>query len=277
MAFFQKLRFAMQRPIYCLEKAWDTVIPPPFLKALKLDKLPRTHFAYGLYNAAAQARAIGIPKISAIEFGVAGGNGLVALENCADLVEKETGVTCEVYGFDAGEGMPKALDYRDLPYVWQPGFFKMDVDRLKARLRRSTLILGPVEKTVPEFIDSGKAAPIGFVSIDVDYYSSTVSAMKVFDRPTSGLIPRVFCYLDDIIGDDWELHSRFAGELLAVEEFNEQHPTRKIAPIYGLARKRIRQRPWNEQMFVLHCFDHPQYNIHVYPNKDWHLPLAKKG
>ena len=34
------------------------------------------------------AKALGMPRISAIEFGVAGGNGLMALENAAELVEK---------------------------------------------------------------------------------------------------------------------------------------------------------------------------------------------
>jgi hypothetical protein len=31
--------------------------------------------------------------------------------------------------------------------------------------------------------------------------------------------PRVYCYLDDIIGDDWGIHCEYVGELLAIKEF----------------------------------------------------------
>lgn len=51
-------------------------------------------------------------KISAIEFGVDGGNGLLAMENIAQEVEKEVPVEFEIYGFDTGSGLPEPIDYR---------------------------------------------------------------------------------------------------------------------------------------------------------------------
>ena len=243
-----------------------------FTEKLQYDALPRANYAYGTYYAALQAKALNIPKISVIEFGVAGGSGLVELENMAFAVEKETGVIVDVYGFDTGSGMPQAKDYRDMPYVWQPGFFKMDVEALQARLKKAQLILGDVEQTVQEFIKE-KPAPIGFISFDLDYYYSTVEALKLCDQDDSFFLPRVYCYLDDIIGDDFEIHSHFTGELLAIDEFNQRHEKRKIAKINAFRYKRMLWSPWVEQMYVFHIFDHPNYCSYVNPKHVWEAPL----
>jgi len=277
MGLLGKVGRAIQNPGRVLEHIGDLISPPPFLEALQWDKLERTWLAYGLFHAAVEAKALGIPGISAVEFGVAGGNGLVLLEQYAEQVERATSVRCHVIGFDGGEGMPEPIDHRDLPYIWQPGFFRMDVDLLKQRLRRAQLILGNVAQTVPEFNARGDAPPIGFVSFDLDFYWSTMEAFRLFDQAPDRVLPRVFCYFDDCIGDDWELHSQFAGELLAIGDFNDRHPSRKIAPIYGLRHKRRRPAPWNDMMFVMHCFDHPRYKDHVHPKRDWHLPLTRRG
>lgn len=245
-----------------------------FLEKLTYDALPRANYAYATYHAALQARALGLPRVSVAEFGVAGGNGLVELENVAFAVQAETGIEVDVYGFDTAEGMPKAVDYRDMPYVWQPGFFKMDVEALRARLRKAKLVLGDVRATISDFLESERPAPLGFASIDLDYHSSTVAALSLFERDDmQHYLPRVFMYLDDIIGDDWELHSEFTGELCAVKEFNERHAMRKISKINCLRYKRMLLSPWVEQMYVLHLFDHPQYCTYVNPKRDWQAPL----
>jgi hypothetical protein len=97
-----------------------------------------------------------------------------------------------------------------------------------------------------------------------------MAAFRLFDEGEKFLLPRVFCYLDDCIGDDHELHSRFTGELAAVEDFNVAHSARKIAPIFGLRHKRRIPAPWNDVMFVLHCFDHSKYG--QYTNPRWKAP-----
>jgi hypothetical protein len=276
MGLLGKLGRALLNPGRVLEHLWDQISPPPFLEGLKWDKLERMSYAYGLYQAALQAKALGIPAISAVEFGVAGGNGLVALEKYAEEVEKETSVRCHVFGFDMGEGLPAPVDYRDMPYIWQPGFFRMDVELLKLRLHRAELILGDVAKTIPEFASRADLPPLGFVSFDLDFYWSTMEALRLFEQTPDRLLPRVFCYFDDTIGDDWELHSPFAGELLAINDFIQKHPSRKLAPIHGLRHKRRRPAMWNDMMFVMHCFDHPRYNDHLEAKRDWQLPLSAR-
>lgn len=237
------------------------------------DVVSYPQYAYGTFHAGLQAKALGLDHISVIEFGVAGGNGLVALEKIAQDVERAVGIQISVYGFDAVEGMPEALDYRDLPYVWEKGAFKMNVDLLEARLEKAELILGDVKDTVRSFIDRKDPAPIGFISFDLDYYSSTSTAFRLFDEADNYFLPRTFCYFDDCIGDDWELHSRFTGELLLIDEFNIGSDSRKLGMINGLRSKRVFGAPWNEVMYVLHSFDHPLYLKHINPNKDWQMPL----
>jgi hypothetical protein len=245
-----------------------------FLDRMEIDALPRTEYAYSLYWACLQAKALGYAKVSAIEFGVAGGHGLLLLESHAEEVENLLGIAIETYGFDTSEGMPMGVDHRDLPYAWGKGFFKMDFGALTKRLKRSKLIIGNVEETIDSFGEVHKPAPIGFVSIDVDYYSSTKSALRLFDEHHDLFLPRVYCYCDDLIGNDWELHSEFTGEALAIHEFNADHAERKLGRIHGLRHKRLRAAPWNDSLFVLHLFKHPKYCLPCPPREDWQLPLA---
>lgn len=233
-----------------------------FSRRVDYDLLPRTHYGYCMYQAALQAKRLGLSQISAIEFGVGGGGGLIEMENYAEAIERETGVAFQVWGFDTGSGMPKTDDPRDMLYVWQPGFFAMDVEGLKKKLRRAELVLGDVRASVPEFIAQKPPAPIGFISFDLDYYSSTRDAFKLFENDNRWFLPRVFCYFDDIIGDDAELHSEFSGELLAIDEFNRAHEKTKIGRLHLLRHKRRIPAPWNDVIYVCHRFDHPDYNKH---------------
>ena len=236
-------------------------------RKLDYEIMPYPHYAYGTYHAALQAKALGIKRISVIEFGVAGGNGLVALENIAQDIEDTVGVKISVYGFDTGEGMPEILDYRDLPFIWEKGFYKMDVELLEARLRKAKIILGNVKDTVKNFPQEENPAPIGFISFDLDFYSSTVEAFQLFDEPNDLFLPRVYCYFDDCIGYDYELFSEFTGELLAIKEFNNKNDKRKLAKINGLRYMRIFESKWNEVMYVLHSFDHHLYCQNITPLK----------
>lgn len=246
-----------------------------FLDRMAIDSLHRTEYAYSLYYAAMQAKILGYESISAIEFGVAGGNGLLHLESHAEEIEKIVGIKIETYGFDTSEGMPSAADYRDLPYVWEKGYFKMDFSELSKRLKRSKLVIGNVDDTISSFAQKYNPSPIGFVSIDLDYYSSTKSAFRLLDEPSELFLPRVYCFFDDLIGDDWELHSDFTGEALAINEFNQEHSDRKLSKIYGLSHKRLHTAPWNDELFILHLFNHIKYNKLCSPKKNWQLPLLK--
>jgi hypothetical protein len=227
---------------------------------LNHETVARPAYGHCLLQSAMVAKKLGHTHISAIEFGVAGGNGLVALEDHALRVERETGVRVSVYGFDTGTGLPPPGDYRDLPYMWQEGYFAMDVPRLKTQLRSATLLLGPVENTLPAFFREREPSPIGFVSFDLDYYSSTRAALRVFESEPRFLLPRVACYFDDVVGDVQWAYNEFTGELLAIREFNEAHDAIKISRVRGLRfwRDRI-PRLWHEQIYVAHMFAHPEY------------------
>lgn len=227
---------------------------------LDFNAIERPHYGHCLLQAALLARTLGHRRISAIEFGVAGGNGLVALERHADYVRKETGVEVATYGFDTGSGMPPPLDYRDMPYLWQAGYFAMDPEKLRTRLRSSKLMLGPVEQTVRNFCAQEEPPPIGFISFDLDYYSSTMAAFGVLESADKYLLPRIACYFDDMVGDiDWA-YNEFTGELLAIKEFNAAHEHMKLAPVQGL-RFYGNRLPlvWHEQIFVAHLFQHVDY------------------
>jgi hypothetical protein len=241
---------------------------------LRWNIVDRPHYGYCLLQSARLARRLGISRISAIEFGVAGGNGLLAMERHAQRVQQETGIEIAIYGFDSGCGMPPPRDYRDLPYMWEAGDFVMDVDELRKRLQTAQLVLGPVEQTVATFCERHQPPPIGFIAFDLDYYSSTLRALRILEAEHKYLQPRITCYFDDIVGDiDWA-YNEFTGEVLAIHEFNATHHDIKVAAVLGLrfCGGKI-PSVWHEQVFVAHLFHHPDYGR---PISDLHqLPLEQ--
>lgn len=214
----------------------------------------RPQYLAGVLAAADLARASAIPEISVIEFGVAGGSGLVALESYAKAVEAETGVRIHVFGFDTGEGLPQLCgDYRDHPDQWRVSDYKMDVERLRRRLNgRTKLVLGNIRDTVPLFVSEGHP-PIGFIACDVDLYSSATDVLRILCEPGSRLLRRVFIYLDDV---DFQFNHRYAGELLAIEEFNARNPLVKIDVWRGLKKDKVfPTQAWLDRMYIAHDLD----------------------
>jgi hypothetical protein len=221
-------------------------------------RVARPNYTWSLLHVANVARNLGFDRFSALEFGVAGGNGLVALESAADAVQELAGVKVDVHGFDTGIGLPPAVDYRDAPYVMDTGEFAMDETALRARLRRAELHLGLVRDTIGPFAESSPA-PVGFVAVDVDYYSSTVDALRLFDADASLFMPRVLAYFDDVLGYPW---GESNGERLAIREFNDSHDQRVVDQIPGLRYTLPPsqfQSQWAEQMYLIHILDHPAY------------------
>ena len=120
---------------------WDriAVLAEQHLATRRWDT--RFHYTWAVLHAADVARNLGIPRIAALEFGRAGGNGLVALERAAEFAEAQLRIVVEVHGFDSGAGLPAPIDHRDAPYLMQKGQFPMDEAQLRARLRRTKLHL----------------------------------------------------------------------------------------------------------------------------------------
>jgi hypothetical protein len=200
----------------------------------------------------------------------------VALERITELVEKMVGVGIDVYGFDSGRGLPKPQDYRDMPYMWEEGYFAMDAKRLRDRLQRAQLKLGLVETTVPGFLRSS-FAPVAFISIDLDLYTASRQALQLLEAHPDQLLPRISCYFDDIMGRGC---NEYTGERLAIAEFNEEHTMRKIVPDYGLkyfVPPENKHDQWVEMTYYAHIFDHPLYgaradlcrNVHIDVDGKW--------
>jgi len=230
-----------------------------YQRRLELGLVERPHYGYCVYNAAVLARKFGHRKISVLEFGVAGGEGLINLEYHAQEIEKLLGIEIEIYGFDTGEGLPEPIDYRDMPHLWKKSFYKADVPMLQTKLKKANLVLGDIKKTSQDFFKKYNPAPIGAIVYDLDFYSSTVSALKMLEAGEKYYLPRVFCYADDTLGSELELYSDYTGERLAINEFNLNHDSIKMAlPYYLLSRKVVKY--WYHQIWICHFFTHSRYN-----------------
>jgi hypothetical protein len=227
----------------------------PFWEIMWAGRHGRPPYLWGTLCAAALARQLGVPRISVLEFGVAGGNGLRALERIAAYVESLSGVGIDVFGFEGGVGLPKPKDHRDLPQLWGEGDYRVDPAQVASSLTRAKLIVGQVRDTVPRFMAEAHA-PIGFISFDLDLYHSTMDAFGVFTGASASLLPRVACYFDDIVGFS---HGDFNGERLAIHDFNQANEKRKLSPIYGLRYFLGIEQSWVEMMYLLHALEHPQY------------------
>ena len=228
---------------------------------VSLNMSTRSAYAYCLYNATKLAKKLNYKSFSVIEFGVAGGNGLFFLDKFADQLSKEFNIDIQVYGFDLGTGLPKPQDYRDLPYIFKEGLFPMDKDKLLKRLKRSKIIFGDVKDSIKKFIHEFNPAPIGFIANDLDYYSSTFNSFDIFNYDSKFYLPRIFCYFDDVLGDEVSMYGEFTGELLAIEEFNQKNKDKKIHLNQNLIW--FSKNHWRYKIYYYHDFLHPKYNDYV--------------
>jgi hypothetical protein len=216
----------------------------------------RPNYAYGMLRAADLARYMGKRMVTVCEFGVATGNGLMNMVELAGMIKTETGVEVRVVGLDTGEGLPAVADYRDHPELWSVGDFAMtNKDELRERVGgRAELIFGDIKDTVNGFLNSlDESAPLGFVAIDVDIYSGTKSAFRSLLGRPEVYTPAISMYCDDV---RFFFANRWCGELLAIEEFNQENSVRKIDEDRSLGDRPSRSEPWHRAMFVCHVLDH---------------------
>lgn len=245
----------LAEPLHLNVAAAGVALAGPFRAKVAFDLVARPQYAYGLLKAADFAASYGLDAITAVEFGVASGAGLLNLAGIAPRVTKATGVRVDVVGFDTGTGMPAARDWRDHPDLYQSGDFPMDQQALRRTLPlHAELVVGELSDTVPAFLEEGRT-PLAFAAIDVDYYWSAVDALSVFDGPPEAYSPLGVIYLDDVA---LLRHNQAAGELLAVREWNDRQTRRRIEDSPFLRRQRVFQRAaWLDQMRLFHVMDHP--------------------
>lgn len=220
----------------------------------------RTNYAWCLYYAAQQAKALGYRAVTVLELGVAGGNGLVALCGLREEAEKALGIEIVLVGFDAGTGLPDSTDKRDMLYFWPPGSFVMDRAALDARIAgRAELVIGDISKTALTW-EPRADAPIGAILFDLDFYTSTTGALPLLSK--QNVLPRIWCYFDDVCGGPENGTMDRNGEREAIREFNLA-PEREVlndylSPAYSF--KHTVPESWHQQIYLYHRFNHPQYN-----------------
>jgi hypothetical protein len=127
----------------------------------------------------------------------------------------------------------------------------MNHDALRRRLGpRTKLVLGDVADTVESFVARGSYPPIGFIAVDLDLYSSSREALRILSLPGKRTLRRVPIYFDDIHAP---AHHRWAGELLAINEFNDRHEMIKIDQWLGLPNGRpFPENGWLKKMYLAH-------------------------
>lgn len=245
-------RLCAEPPIRMLARPLVRVLPFSQRTKAAWDATERPHYLVGVLRAADEARAEGVTAMSVVELGVAGGRGLIALQQYASDVERETGIDIRVFGFDSGRGLPPLCgDYRDHPDHWRAQDYPIDEPALRRRLGpKTTLIIGDVAATVPAFVHDAGAPPVGFVAVDLDLYSSTKAALQMLLLPQRRMLRRVVLYFDDVQAF---FNHAFAGELLAIREFNAASHDVKIDRWRGLAAGRVfHESPWLASMYVAH-------------------------
>jgi hypothetical protein len=264
LVFFKKLiRRDILRRIVCERFSESFAINALSLISLFLgfrarvffDTVIRPNNAASMLRAADLAKELGYKRVTAIEFGVAAGAGLLNMASIARRVTRLTGVEFDIYGFDTGVGMPRPIDYRDHPEIYSQGDFKMNFVTLNERLPKNCrLLIGNTEETVAK-LELSPGSPIGYIVLDVDYYSSSVPCLRILERDPKFYLPQVFMYADDVSGEPM---NPWCGEQLAIAEFNDAHALRKIAPFKSLVYYRpCKQGSWLERMFVAHILDSP--------------------
>jgi hypothetical protein len=237
------------------ERSW-TAAHGSFRERERFDLVSRPNYAYGLLRAADLAAYFGHRAVTVCEFGVASGAGLVNMIELAAVIERETGVRLRVVGFDTGAGLPDVQGPKDHPEIWSGGDFRMEAkDALVARIAgRAELVFGDIGDTVDGFVATlAPDAPLGFVSIDVDIYSGSKSALRSLRGRAGSYLPAISMYFDDVsffFANDW------CGELASIHEFNAEQPSRKIGLDRSLPGARPILAPWHRGMYVCHLLDH---------------------
>ena len=188
-------------------------------------------------------------------------------------MQKALGIGITVVGFDSGEGLPLTTDSRNLLYAYPAKAYRMDQVALEKRIAgEAQLIIGDVARTVKTW-DPDPAAPLGAVMFDMDYFTSTMDAFPLLTK--SNVLPRIWCYFDDICGGPEEALTDRIGEREAIRLFNfdpERHLLGDhLSPAYVF--KFIQPENWHQQVFLYHRLSHPDYDTCLHTDRLQQDPL----
>lgn len=248
--------------ILCYEKPLRVAL----IRYLSLKfKFFRPHYESPLYEIAKEAKKLGHNEIAALELGVAGGNGLICLEKYAKKISKIVGITIKTYGFDFGDGLPPSKNTYDLPFYWKDGIFKSN-EKLLSEKCNSKIYYGDIKDTAKIFFNE-VSSQIAFVSVDLDFYSSTKNFLDLISINRNKFLPRSYFYFDDLFSPE-NYNCDFNGEMKAIHEFNNSNEFVKL----GSSIDHIHNFKFplcRSSIFTLHVFDNKNYFDYVgYDDED---------
>jgi len=139
----------------------------------------------------------------------------------------------------------------------------MDRAALERRLAgRAELVLGDVVQTLTEWRPAPDA-PLGAVLFDLDLYTSTKAGLRILLN--ENVLPRVWCYFDDVEGYPINAFGDGAGERAALAEFNAASQRSELQDYISPARvfKNMTPEAWQRRIYIYHRFSHPQYNANI--------------
>jgi hypothetical protein len=179
------------------------------------------------------------------EFGTGWGGTLAAFMLAAEQVASLHGLSADdfrVFAFDSFEGLPPSVHPADRHTSWQQGAMATSIDVIRQKMETHSFakrvpvhyIKGYFKESLTDgLIERLKAFPPAIVTIDVDYYTSTLEALCWLDRfIASGAL----IYLDDM----WAFHGHPEyGQIRAIRDFRSRNTNGMVIPFdtFGEAGK----------------------------------------
>jgi O-methyltransferase len=179
------------------------------------------------------------------EFGTGWGATLAAFMLAAERVTSSHNFKAadfRVFAFDSFEGLPSSDHPADQHGAWQKGRMANSVETIRHKMQTHRFakrvpvryVKGYFKQSLTDaLVEELKAFPPSIVTIDVDYYTSTLEALFWLDRfIASGAL----MYFDDI----WAFHGHPAyGQVCAVREFGARNANGTLVPFdtFGEAGK----------------------------------------
>ena len=223
----------------------------------------RPHYETLIYESSKNAIKLGYNEINIIELGVAGGNGIRSLVKYKKKIEEILEIKINIIGFDTGTGLPNTTLKEDLPFFWKQGdYTNKNLSDLEKEDQCIKIYEGDISSTLDKFISETKNK-IGLIIFDLDLYSSTKLFLDKIPELSKGnlLLPRIFCYFDDLFVADYCLDD-VNGEPLAISQFNKQFEDLKLGKTFDNIND-FKFPLAKGQIYTLHDFKNKDYNKYI--------------